>query len=447
MSCFVTAAYKASCTSCGGTSFETVYDRRLKSNVPICSNCDGDPSMYRVGYTIKVKGESKKRFRTKNDLGERLDCPFKAIAYLNYVREKIAKEGDSFDVRSVGTKKERESLLVKNYSKEYIEMREADLEDNLISPSGMSNIEKNFRLYINPLFGEFELKDLTYKRVRQTLEKGRMNSDKRKRLSLSQKREIVGVLKPFLKHASREEVIKGVPELPSYSVPDAYSKEDFYTFEEIVLILENIERRDAQIALTLCALYSKRRGEIEALCWKDIDFEKEEITFARHQSDGKKYGKKVLKGLKASPGKTVTYSFFPTVREMLIELIPSFNGEDKIFRNCGLKGKGFGKNYLYDQWRASVTKLMNTQGRNKKPLIDKYCDVHRGCRNSVLTSAANSGASEEFLVNLYAGDRKTLEKHYLKRRKQNTTGFDIGATLVQLSKQVTSGPSKIRKLG
>lgn len=447
MSCFVAAAYKSSCKDCGGTNFETVYDRRLKSKIPICSDCEGDPTMYRVAYTIKVKGESKKRFRTKNNLGEKLDDPFKAAAYLNYVREKIASEGEAFDVRTVGTSKERASLLVKNYSKEYIQMRETDLDDGLITPSGMSKIEKNFRLYIVPLFGDSELKDLSFKKVRTTLEKARMAGNSKRRLSLSQKKEIVGVLKPFLKHASREEVIKGVPELPSYVVPEAFTKEDFYTFKEIMLILDNVENRDAQIALTLCAFYSRRRGEVESLCWKDINFEDETITFARHVSDGKKYGKKTIKGLKASPGKSITFDFFPGVREMLIELIPSFNGDDNIFKNCGLKGKGFGKSYVYDQWRASVEMLMNKQGRNKKPLIDKYCDVHRGCRNSVLTSAADSGASNEFLENLYAGDRKTLEKHYLKRRKQNTSSFDIGATLVQLSKQTTSGPSKIRQIG
>lgn len=446
MSCFITSAFKTNCRDCGHTGFDVIYDRRLKSRVPICTKCDGDPKMYRVAYVINTLEGKKKRFRTRNNLGERLDSAVKATNFLNYVREKIEEEGEFFDVRSVGTKKEREELLLVNLYKDYLLTREADLDNEEISPGGLKKINRYFNNYIVPIFGRCEVKRINYNFVFKTLEKTRMVSDARKNISLDMKNQIVSALLPFLKYCSREGIISGVPELPKYKTKTKFKKEDFYNFEEIKLILKNITNKKAKLGLILCSVFAKRRCEIECLKDTDFNFKKSTITFNKHRSDGgKEFGSRVIPGLKSSPEAEVTYKMEPELCMLVREYIADNNIKDE-FLLRGRNGKMVGKNFLLNHWSEAVKKLMNERDEDGNQLISKYCDVHRGTRSSVLTEHANNGASNSSLAELYAGDIRTLMKFYVRKNKQKTDDLDLGATLVQLSEITSKNGHKIRQL-
>lgn len=447
MSCFVTAATRAKCRDCGGTSFKKYYDRRLKENIPICSDCDGDPNKYRVAYTIKQNGKSQKIYRASNLSGESLDDPVKAIAFLNFVKEKIKDDGDSFNIKTVGTSTQKKSLLIKNYMKNYLLEREGDVENGTLTPGGYDDINLNCS-YIVEIFGEYEIGKITYSLVQKELAKAKMKSvnkrtKRRDRLSQARKRAIVHAFKVVLKYASREGDINGVPELPVYkNITTSSKKQKFYNLKEVELILNNIKHPTAKVALFIIATYAKRRGEVECLTWGDVCFDSETISFNKHISRGK-LGHKVLPGLKSSPEKELVYSFHRDVKKALMQMATiSLDYNELIFKSP--KGKMLAKNFLYNEWRESVEELMQKKKRNGKPVLDRYFDVHRGLRSSVLTSLSENGVSEDKVGELYGGDRRTLRKHYIKTQKQNTDGINLGVQLVCNSKTRSSKSLKLK---
>lgn len=405
---FITSATRTKCRGCGGARFEKKRSREFDNEVPICVDCKSRPTLFRVGFVIpKIGGEGfKKIFKTTDEKGRKLDTPSRADAFCEYVKEKISLEGDDFDPRELGTREEREYFLVKNCAAAYLAFHEkrTHRKESALTPGGYAKKERIVRVHIEELFGRFTIKELSYQVINRELAKSKVTD--------SIKSEILKELGPFFKWACMEGLIKNSPELPKKPKERKFIAADFYTLEERNLVINGIKKRNIKIAIMILANYTRRKSEVLCLRWGDVNFKKREITFSRHISDGKgKVPSKELKGLKSSPDKTLRYDFFPGLHEMLMELTPSLNPRDLVFKNKN--GDYVGKNVLYESWKRSALELI------EKDKLSKFVDLHRGTRNSTLSALYQNGMAESILVELYGGDMKTMKDHYTKKDKQN----------------------------
>jgi integrase len=408
MGSFITVGSRTTCKKCGHDKFARTEDDEDKINIPICEKCRiGKPKLYRVGFSLPIangKGFSK-YLKSKNEVGEKLDTLTKAKNFMAYIENKVKREGVNFDPREIGSEKERQLFIVKHFSKEYLKHLEKRVEENDLSPSGFSKIEGMLRLYIVPNFGDLHLKQVTYSYTQKVIaEKGLLRSIPT---------EMVKVMKPFLKHAEKCGLIKSVPTLPSPKRENIKKASDFYTSKERDLVISRIKKRRHQIAITILYKYVARQSELRCLRWSDIDFSRETITFARHLSDGKgKSPIKELSGLKSSPDRVLIYPFFPGLKALLFELVPSFNKSELVFKGrSGYQGKGV----LWAAWTKAVKEL------KAEGLIDKEVDLHRGTRSSTLSALLDKGFSYDELNELYGGNVRTMEKYYAKKEMQKVS--------------------------
>lgn len=408
VSSFITTATRTSCRNCDGSKFKRIMDED-NIKIPICSNCGGRPKRYRVSFSIpKVGTENfQKVMKSKNEIGEPLDTLTKAKSFLSFIDNKLKLDGSNFDPREIGTEEDRKIFIVKHFSvlyEKFLERKEAAGE---LTPGGRAKKIGVLRNQINPLFGDYSIKQINYSLVERVLFE--------EFVSDSGKIEILKELKSLLKYACIRSIIQSVPELPKKPRQKTYKSEDFYTLEERDLVISNIKKRTHQIAITILAKYTRRQCEVRCLRWGDIDFRNREITFSRHISDGKGVTKtRELEGLKSSPDKNLVYDFFPGLHEMLQELTPSLMKNELVFKG---RNEYMAKNVLWYSWTKSVDDLIN------RGLLTKRVDLHRGTRNSTLSSLYEAGKSEQFLQELYGGNSTTMKKHYAKKRKQSVSEF------------------------
>lgn len=410
MSNFITSAFRAKCTDCGSSSFKKKKTRYFSEPIPVCIGCEGEPSLYRVCFSFPKVGTNRtqKLFKTRNELGEPLDSIHKAYSFLEYVKNRVKQDGESFDPREFGTAAERDVFLVRNFANIYLDYHLKRMKRGEITPAGYAKKKILCRNHVIPLFGEYSLKQVNYSLVERVLAEG----DR----SQSSVREVLGELSPFLKYAAIKTLIQSVPALPKKPKLKTFKISDFYSIEERDLVIRNIKKRNHQIAITILAKYTRRKSEIECLRWKDFNFKTDEVIFRRHLSDGKGVVDRAeIVGLKSSPEKELVYDFFPGFREMLLELTPSLNGESLVFP--GRNGNYIGKNVLTDAWNRSVDDLVSRR------VLKKKVDLHRGTRNSTLSGLFESGIAENVLVELYGGDAATMKRHYAKKRKQLVPEF------------------------
>ena len=405
MSSFIAPATRTKCRECGEKSFVKEYDRRLKSHVPACESCGGDPVLYRVGFTLPKVGTNKSHqlFKTRNEVGEKLDSIQKALSFKDFIANKIKKEGKEFDPREFGTESERKIFLIKYLSGNYTNFLKRKEESGMITPGGYVKKIGVLKNQVAKIFGEYSVKDISYQLIERELYETT--------ISESLKGETVKELKSLLKFASVRGLVKSIPELPKYKRSKTYKSKDFYTLEERDAVIANIKTYRHRIAITMLAKYTRRQCEIRCLRWGDIDLKNNEITFSRHVSDGKGAVKlKELDGLKSSPDKELRYDFFPGLKEMLYDLGPSFKKKDLVF--SGRKSY-MAKNVLWNAWTNSVKDLMD------RKILKKRVDLHRGTRNSTLSALYEAGNSQELLKELYGGNLETMMKHYAKKTKQH----------------------------
>lgn len=405
---FIAPATRSKCSGCGGLQFVKKKNREFQNEIPSCLKCGERPELFRVAFSIPKIGGSgfKKIFKTTDQLGRKLDSASRADAFCEHVKDLIFKSGNDFDPRSIGTKDERDFFLIKNCTKSYLSFhkkRVSKIGDNQLTPAGFAKKERICRLYLIPIFGEFTVKELTYRTINAILTK----SD----LSDSVKCEVIKELGPFFKWACMEGLILSIPELPKKPKSKRFVADDFYSIKERNLVIGNIKKRKIKIMIMILANYARRKSEVMCLRWGDVNFKTKEITFSRHISDGKGIIEtKELAGLKSSPDKVLRYDFFPGLYEMLMEMTPSLNPSELIFKNKD--GDYIGKNVLYDNWKKSALELI------EKGSLKKFVDIHRGTRSSSISALHQIGISDEVLVELYGGDIKTMKDFYAKKNKQ-----------------------------
>lgn len=417
---FIQAATRTTCYSCGNKSFKRKSVRGFENEIPTCSKCGDFPKMFRVTYFIPVIGGVgfDKLERTKDQNDKKLDSPAKADTFCEFIKKKISVEQSDFDPRELGTKSQREMFLVKNCIKDYKaeqEERTSKKGKKSLTPGGFRKKERVIRLYIEENFGNFSVKDITYQLVDKVLAKSDMTD--------SQIYETITELNVFLKWAAKESLIKGLPELPLRPKLKKFKATDFLTIQERNLVIRNIKSRKHQIAIMILANYTRRESEVYCLRWGDLDFKRREITFSRHISRGNKIvGDKEIPGLKSSPEKSLTFDFFPGLHEMLLELGPSLNPNELVFKN--IRGEMWSKNVFYEAWTKSVDELIKAKKLTKK------VDLYRGTRSSTLSGLLQNGVAKDVLAEFYGGDVKTMMEHYALKEKQNIGKWENSLHLI-----------------
>lgn len=401
---FISPASKepGKCSGCGGNRYEKKRTREFENEIPICVSCGGHPKLFRVIYSVPIIDDDgfKKVERIKDFKDRRLSSASRADAFCSELIYFIEKD-EAFDPRELGSEKEREAFLIKSCSDKYLSHHKAS---PTLTPAGYAKKERIVRLYIKPIFGDLTPRDMKFKTIKKRIDQ--------KYLTPSVRNELLKELSPFLKWASTEGMIVGVPELPKKTKGKTFKASDFYNLKERNLVIGNIKKRSSKIAIMILANYTRRKSEVICLRWGDVNFKKREITFSRHISDGKgKTPSKELDGLKSSPESSLKYDFFPGLYEMLMELTPSLNPKELIFKNK--KGDYLGKNVLYESWKRSAMDLI------ERDELKRFVDLHRGTRNSTLSALYQNGMAESILVELYGGDLKTMKEHYAKKDKQN----------------------------
>lgn len=397
---FLMADGKAKCKSCGHDKFKKLVDVDDGENFYLCEKCEvGKPTKYRVIYYAPIKGTDKfkKRYMYTNLLDEPLDSLLKAKNLVHYIKEKIKREGRYFDVREL-VKSERQKLYVKGQIPIYMEEQKKRLKFGDLSPGGMRKIERIIRLYIEPIFGDYNITHLDTPLIKREITRARVKT--------SVAEEISKILSAFLGFAVDQGVITERPKVPRFKKAKTYKHNDFYSLEEQSLVIGNIKNKKHRVAITILAKYSARKSEVEPLTWGDIDFRRETIRFNKHVSVGE-----VIPGLKSSPDKTLIYPFFMGLKELLMEVGISFDKSALIFG--GKSGKLMGKNALWKSWTDSVNQLIHAGKLNKK------VDLHRGTRSTTLSALYEKGFSAQELAELYGGDVNTMLKHYAKKEVQN----------------------------
>tara|TARA_Y100000780_G_C13688415_1_gene418534 strand:+ start:2646 stop:3911 length:1266 start_codon:yes stop_codon:yes gene_type:complete len=411
MSVFITYATRTKCKKCGSKKFFQVEDEDDGHNIPQCAKCFvGKPLLYRVGFSIPELGTNrfKKVFKSKNEVGERLDTLTKAKNYKSFIENKLKKEGLNFDPREIGTESERKIFVIEFLSQEYVKYQYKRLKKEQITPGGLAKKLGILKNQVIPIFGKCNVKQINHSLVERYL----MNAV----VSDSMYNEIIKELRAILNFAAVNTLIQAVPPLPKLQRQKTFKVEDFYTEAERNLVIGNIKKRSHQIAILMLTHYVARQSEIRCLRWKDINFKYETISFSRHISEGKGLARtQELDGLKSSPEAKLIYPFFPGLREMLIEMTPSLSGEDLVFQGRG--GNYLGKNVLWSAWTRSVDDLIEKKQLNKK------VDLHRGTRSSTLSILLEKGHSMQELNELYGGNLRTMEKHYAKRKMQNVVSI------------------------
>lgn len=425
---FIAPATRTRCSGCGSTSFVKKRNKEFDNEIPSCVSCGERPELFRVAFVIpNIGGKGfKKIYKTTNHKGQKLDSPSRADAFCEYVREKISLKGGDFDPRELGTREEQDYFLIKNNSASYLKSFIDLIPVGKITPAGYAKKERVMRLYIVPLFGELSVKEVSYQVLNRAIVKPFIQNDTGKiKFTDSIKTETIKELSVFLKWCCTEGLIKTIPELPKKPKDRKFKPEELYNIEERDLVINNIKDVQARIAVSLLAVYTRRKSEVICLRWGDFNFKTDKITFSRHMSEGKGITETLeLPGLKSSPDKSIKYNFFPGLKGMLFQLNPSLDPNELVF-----KGKKAGsyvhKNFFYEAWKESALELI------KQKKLGKYCDLHRGTRSSTLTSLAEQGHSTSKLGQLYAGDEKTMNDFYIKQSIQNTDGLLTSNGLVK----------------
>jgi integrase len=433
---FITSATRATCSGCGGTRFEKKRNGDFVNEVPICVSCKGRPRLFRIGFSIpNVGGKGfKKIFKTTDEKGRKLDSASRADAFCEYVKSKISLNADDFDPRELGTQDEQNSFIVKYNHVLYFKHLQNRVKKNELTPGGYVNIEKIFRLYIVPLFGDYSVKDINYQLVNQILRNKlvRKKDNSEVELSDSVKRTILTYMNTYHCWCVEEGLIKTVPILPKRPKGNKAKKGNLYTIAQRDLVINNIinancklkdpvkledqkrRYRIIQIAIMIEAAYANRDGEVIPLKWGNINFKNRTITIDAHLSDdrglldpkkNKKDTRSVIEGLKSSPEAKLVYSFFPGLYGLLMELGPSLNPEKLLFE--GKDGGYLARNATYDAWARSAKDLVD------RDILPFYVDLHRGVRTSTLNDLRKKGHSVESVAGLHGGDQKTVEDFYI----------------------------------
>src|SRR6266487_3735345 len=185
-------------------------------------------------------------------------------------------------------------------------------QDRDCKPSTMRDYSSVLKVSILPAFGDLQLEDITPQLIEDW--RGGLNGADGRQLSNRTKNKALTILGGVLERARK---VYGLPSNPARDVEklreryDA-TRFDFYSPEEVhALARAAASEQDAAIFLT-AAFTGLRRGELVALRWRDVDFERSAIRVSGSYANGH------LTSPKSGRGRVVP--MVPEVAEALAKL-------------------------------------------------------------------------------------------------------------------------------
>jgi integrase len=141
-----------------------------------------------------------------------------------------------------------------------------------VSPRVFENYERTFRLVLKPAYGQLELAALTYSLVErlaeQMLDDGKAHNTVRNNIT---------PIRSMLAHAVKHGLIVSNPATSLEIAQGRRRKVVPPTRDQIARLFEHV-RPDAEGPIVVAAATGLRRGELFALRWADVDFEKATIS-------------------------------------------------------------------------------------------------------------------------------------------------------------------------
>lgn len=197
-----------------------------------------------------------------------------------YKTESAAKEAfrrgqvEASDILSGKSQAPIDSPTLTNFVDKYTRLHVA-VENK---PSERKSKEKIFRLYLLPAFGKLTLDQITLESIRELVAK--LGADG---LSKKTVNNVLTCLRSTLRYAHKLGALASVPEIKTKRVsPDEI---DFLTFAELEQLLSGCDE-DVLAAVLLGADAGLRSGEIRALHWEHVDFERKKLRIVLNDFEG-----------------------------------------------------------------------------------------------------------------------------------------------------------------
>lgn len=301
------ADVKGNQCSCGGLFTKRVpHPEEELLIVPKCAACEKYPPLFLIDVDAKDINGRPARPKIRNDQnGSRLDKVSKVLFTIERIQEEI-KNG-VFDVRKYDSEITKEAFIFKNYVKRYLEHHERRLLRDEITPKGLFDKKGLIARELLPFFGNIELSAITNVKIAEF---------KDLYVSKFRTRDLaLGELKALLNQAEKDGMLVRAPKFDK--IPRARMREEIIPRELAEKTIEAIDVELYRDMYRLMLIYPIRPGELRALMWKHIDFQKGEITVCQHFSkDVLIQGRKSVKAGKKES--SITWEIKPESREIFM---------------------------------------------------------------------------------------------------------------------------------
>jgi len=181
----------------------------------------------------------------------------------NAINEDRKRKGKYFDPRQWFSPKAYE-LQFDKYAEKWL-----GTQEHLAS---YPDIKSYFQRWLIPFFGQEDIREIRKGHIKDCLR--RIESH----YSPKTCKNILGHLRKMFKDALDDELILRMPPMPKVSVPEVELR--YMTQEQVYQIISRIPERDQPI-FRFGYFYAMRPGEVRALQWDAIDYEKKIVTVKR----------------------------------------------------------------------------------------------------------------------------------------------------------------------
>ena len=409
--------------SCGGKFNATKEMDGIR--LPVCEkNNDHFPPFFRIrAKVIDQTGLSKYIDIRHASPTKRITKYYECMTIL----EKVERELDAgtFDVTNYGSKKNRDSYLFENFSKEYLLHFEACLLRGEITPYGLVNKKKYVKILL-PHFDGMDIgriDEVSIEEFKDTF------TEKLRTRDLA-----TGELRTLLKFALKR---KKITRLPVFErINSATPREYVLNIIDARKYIPHIKEPQYRLMAWLLSQYAIRPSECRAIKLKECYWMTEKVHIKRHFS-----GNVLIEGrksIKTGKNSNLEFDFTKPLAEWLKNECANLGPEDFIFQQIpsaqrvdkhgGFKpipgGLPIGETTLPKAWSRTLKDI-------GAPHVEMYEMRHaRGTEISELSNG-NIAATRDFLGHT---NSHTTEKHYLRNRNISNTFIDKDADILPLAK-------------